>query len=280
MAGVSFTVDVFGEFGPGQVRLVWRDEPRPAHPVLDALVAETWADQLETARQRGMLLYNGQLVRLLRQRLERGTLTLEVGPTDYANWMGTNYLHPHRGDEFGWDLYSNPIGISATVITSDGWLLFGRRSQRVACNPGDLHTFGGAIEVGEREDSGEFDAFASIRRELLEELRLTADDLTELICLGLIRDGRIRQPEILFDARIRQARAEMEGRIDPGHPHEEHDAVEACRDAPEAVIPFLRTVPRVAPIAVGALCLHGRRRFGERWYDETRAALASLDWPT
>jgi len=280
MADVPFTVDVFSEFNPPQVRIVWRDEPRPPHAGLDALVAETWARQMEQARRRGLLLFNGDLVRLLRQRIEGGTLVMEVGPTDYANWLGTNYLNPHRGDEFGWHLYSNPLGISATLISADGWLLFGRRNQRVACNPGEVHTFGGAIEAGERLDTGVFDAFASIRRELEEELGLVPGDFCGLVCGGVIRDRRIRQPEMLFEARISRTRAEIEARIDPARPDEEHDGVVACRDAPDAVLPFLRAVPRIAPIAVGAACLHGRRHFGEEWYARTLDALAScsLSW--
>ena len=103
-----FAVDVFGRFGPGQLDLLWREERRPAHAALDAMIAKTWDHCRREAERTGALLFNGQLVRLLRHRVEDGRLMMEVGPTDYADWMGTNYANWQRGDEFGWDLYSQP----------------------------------------------------------------------------------------------------------------------------------------------------------------------------
>ncbi len=267
MADVSFTVDAFGVFGPGRVRVVWRDEPRPANAPLDALVDRTWAEALREAKRSGAMLFNGQLARYLRHRVQEEALYIEVGPTDYAQFMSTNYLNHARGDEFGWDLFSNPIGTTATLITTDGWLLYGRRSARVACHAGYVHTFGGGLEAGERNAAGEFDTFGSVRRELAEELGLQPKDITSITCLGLIRDATIRQPELIFDACLTLTRAEVEARL--SHDHErEHDAVAACRDEPDAIVPFITTADLIAPVAVGALCQHGRRCFGEDWYED------------
>jgi len=267
-----FCVNVFGTFGPEQVRIVWRDEPRPAHAALDAMVARTWARRMEEARLKGQMLFNGPLARYLRHRVEDDTLAIEVGPTDYANFLGTNFCNPNRADEFGWELYGNPVGTTATVIAADGWLMYGRRNQRVACHGGYIHTLGGGLEAGERDADGCFDGFESVRRELDEELGLKAEDITEMVCLGLIRDLTIRQPELIFDVRVRQERAELEARIDPSDPEQEHEALVAVRDTPAAIETFVATAERIAPVAVGAVLQHGRRYFGEDWY---RAAVAS-----
>ena len=223
MADVNFTVDAFGVFGPGRVRVVWRDEPRPTNAPLDALVDRTWAEALHEAERSGAVLFNGQLARYLRHRVQEEALYIEVGPTDYAQFMSTNYLNHARGDEFGWDLFSNPIGTTATLVTRDGWLLYGRRSKRVACHAGYVHTFGGGLEAGERNAAREFDVFGSVRRELAEELGLRAAEISSMVCLGLIRDATIRQPELIFDAHLTLTRAEVETRLvhDRQHEHRE-----------------------------------------------------------
>lgn len=266
MTKPPFLVDAYGLFRGSQLRIEWRDEPRAPHPELDQLIQRTWIEQLAASRRMGGHLFNGQLARYLRHRLHQETLCIDVGPTNYAEFMGTNYLHPHRGEEFGWDLYSNPIGTSATVITSDGWLIYGRRNQKVACHPGYVHNLGGSLEAHDRRPDGTLDAFASMARELHEEAGIREEETDELVCLGLIRDPFVRQPELIFDATVSLTREQLSCRIQSGD--DEHTHLEACQDQADKVIEFIRMTDKFAPIAVGALCLHGRRRFGEDWFQQ------------
>jgi hypothetical protein len=264
-----FLIDVYGCFGPDRLRIAWHDEPRPPHADLDALVARTWAGQTRAARESGRILFNGQLARYLRHRLEDGVLVIDVGPTDYANFLATNLLNYPRGEEWGWHLFSNPIGTSAAPITSDGWILLGRRNARVAFHAGYVHAFGGGLEAADRRPDGSVDAFESIRRELHEELGLVDTDLKEgrVSCLGLIRDPTIRQPELVFESPLRRTREEMVDRLNLSDPHQEHAALLACRDEPDAIVPFIRTNTPITPVAIGVLLLHGRQHFGESWYE-------------
>lgn len=271
---LPFMVETAGRFGPGQVTMQWRDEPRPSLPELEELITRTWHDQMVLAEAAGRTLYNGRLARLLRWRVEGGGLHMVVGPTDYAAFMATHLLNPHRGDEFGWETFAHPVGTSATVITTDGCLLYGRRNQQVAFHQDYVHTFGGGIEAREKAVDGSIDVFASIRRELCEELRIAPQDVTELVCLGMIRDRTIRQPELVFDATVRQTREELANRIDPTSHEEEHAEILACRDDPEAVIRFIGQTAPIAPVAVGSMLLHGRNRYGEQWYEAAPKLLA------
>jgi len=275
MPELPFIDETFGIFSPQQLRIVWYDEPRPPHEALDVMVAESWKEARRDAERKGVMLFNGQLARHLRHRVEGGILTIDVGPTDYATFMGTNWLNHARGDEFGWELYSNPLGTTATLISSDGWLVYGRRNHRVACHPGYIHTFGGGLEADEKQVAGTFDGFESVLRELDEELALKPSDVTDMVCLGLIRDPQIRQPELIFDCHVKQSLVEIESRLRPDDPDEEHDAVVACRDAPDAVVPFIRTAELIAPVAIGAICQHGRRHFGSVWHEATCRQLAN-----
>jgi len=270
MSKPLFIVNVCGEFTEGRVEILWRDEPRPPQPTLDRLIRETWTRLCREGRNQSTWLYNGLMLRYLRHRLENGKLIIETGPTDYAAFMATNYLNPHRAEEFGWESYSNPIGISATVITADGWLAYGRRNEHVACMAGYAHPFGGTLEREEMLPDGTFDAFAGLRRELEEELGLKDNEIERLICLGMIRDGRIRQPELIFDAYVRLAKSDIVDRIRPGRPHEEHTDVLTCRDDPRELLSFIRNTPKTSPILFGAVIQHGRSRFGTAWHERAK----------
>jgi len=266
MTDSVFLVDAYGEFSRSQLQIVWRDEHRPPHAELDALVADTWSRLRAECDSKGVCLFNGQLARYLRHYVEDGILVIEVGPSDYANFMCTNYINGHLVDKYGWGMFGNALGTSATLITSDGWCVYGRRSMRVACHSGYVHTFGGCIEPGERSEEGIFDGYSCILRELTEELGLGQRDIKELLCLGIIRDSTILQPELIFDARVDLTRDDIAGRIEPDGPNEEHDGIVVCRDERQLIVPFIKSTELIAPVAVGALCLHGRRSFGERWY--------------
>lgn len=275
MGDAPFTVDAYGPFWPPQVRVVWKDEPRTPRASLDAMIAETWERQSEAARHDGTVLFNAELARYLRHDVRDGILTIDAGPTDYRQFVGTNLFNPDQGEKIGWDLYSSAIGISAVVATADGWLLFGRRSQQVVFHKGCVHTFGGMLEMAERRADGTFDAFGGILRELGEEAGVQPAEVEDILCLGLIRDATIRQPELVFDVRIKKSRTEMSGCLGADEAGSEHAAVVACRDAPEAVLWFIRSHQPVTAVAIGAMCLRGRRAFGEAWYAATLAQLKS-----
>lgn len=266
-----FAVDAFGEFPPGRVQVHWADTPRPSTPELERLIDESWRQALVRAQETGAILFNGKLVRWLGQRVDGGILHIDAGPTDYRAFVGTNLYNRQRVGEFGRPRFSNPIGTTATIISRDGWLLYGRRSHRVAWHAGYVHTFGGALEAADIRPDGTIDAFAAVHRELGEELLLTDEHIVSTVCVGLIHDHEIWQPELLFDAEVRLSRDEVLGRLDHTDAHQEHTAIEYVRDEPDALLPFIHAAAPIAPVAIGAICLHGWRRWGRKWFDDAFA---------
>lgn len=271
---LPFVVDVCGLFPPGRVQVTFSPESRPTTPELEAAIAAQWRRQTDSARGTDRMLFNGELLRYLRHDVvddpAGASFRLTVGPTCYRDFVGTNLFNRHRVDHFGWERFANPVGTTATLLTSDGRLCFGRRSQRVSYHAGHVHTFGGALEMTDRLPDGRIDAFASVSRELAEELDLSPPDLADIRCVGLIRDREIHQPEMLFETRIAMTADELRRRWRSAAARDEHDEVVTLDNRPDAVVPFIRSCPKIAPVAVGALFLHGRLTWGPSWFDQAR----------
>jgi 8-oxo-dGTP pyrophosphatase MutT (NUDIX family) len=260
---------LWGEFRPAQVVVRHRPEPRPTTGALDQLIADEWDRRLADAQRKDLLLFDGPMLRYVDHSLQNGAggprFEMTVGPTGYRDFVGTNLYNSSRLDEFGWHCFSNPVGTTATLITSDGLLWYGLRSQRVAFHAGHVHTFGGALEPGDRSADGSIDVFASVRRELLEELGLQAGELGDLRCVGLIRDRFIHQPEMIFEARLDMDGETFRQRWQGADEQREHVDLISCPDRPGAIVPFVQGQELIAPVAVGSLFLHGRLAWGDEW---------------
>src|SRR5205807_544784 len=140
--------------------------------------------------------------------------------------LGTNLTNPQLADRYGAKVMANPVGVSPAIVTSDGYLMLGRRNAAVAYYPGRTHPFAGALEPRDGTD-----VFAAVRRELAEELALRPQDLTELRITGLAEDRALRQPELLFTAHTLLTRRQIESQVDAG---EHRDSVAIPVD-PQAV---------------------------------------------
>lgn len=261
-----FEVLVFGPFTKGQVVVTWHDMARPTSPEIEDHIARVWQRKKGEAAVHGQILFNGRNARYLSHTVEREHLHLRVGPCDYRDFVGTNLYGGDLLAAMPWDYYANPVGTTAALLSSDGYCLYGRRSRRVSYHGGYLHTFGGALEEADRRAGDTVDAFAAVRRELNEELHLRPEDIKEMCCLGIVRDHEIHQPEMIFDAAITLTRDELLARFDPHEADQEHTGIESYADAPEALLPFIGQSRPVAPVALAAMMLHGRRCWGDDWH--------------
>lgn len=268
-ARLPFIVLACGRFAPSQVRVRHDPAPRETTDEIESLIAVEWDRRIAEAKAADRLLFNGEMLRYVDHTVvDGGPVTqfrMTVGPTCYRDFVGTNLYNSHRLAEFGWQRFSNPVGTTATLISRDGLICYGRRSQRVAFHAGHVHTFGGALEAADRSADGGVDPFASVSRELCEELGLERGELCDLECVGLIRDRQINQPEMLFEARLALSAAELRRRWQSAEARDEHDDLVTLADEPEAIVPFINTCGLIAPVAVGALLIRGQLKWGAAW---------------
>jgi hypothetical protein len=250
------TIIEWGAFSPEQVaaRLV---KATPFAPDLDpALIDDAWNIARAEASRRGAVLFDGPLLRLIRIDSTRPTLTLDLQPTSFRIFVGTNLRDPglsavRRAD---------PLGISAVILSADRRLVLGRRSERVYGHPSSLHCIGGHAEPSHllAEAPTMIDTFASIMMELVEELRVVPDQVETITCLGLARDDATLQPELIFCIRLAIPSTELSAA------NEEHDRLVFLGSEPVAVNRFLNEEGDViVPVAEAALRMYLRQRSKE-----------------
>jgi len=276
-AGVPFNVELCHRYTRDQLGVSFVDEPRPTTDEIERLIATTWEEEFDKARKEGRLLYNGDLGRLVRVTTGPDSLHFLLAHTCYRDFFGTHVRSAAFVRSIDPECLADPLGVSSTVITSDGWIVYGRRGVRVALHSGYLHAFGGMLEPPDRLEDGTYDVFAAALRETCEELQIEKTEISEMVITGLVRDRRLDQPELLFDATVTLPRSELERRFERAcgkRPQDsEHVAIEFVEDREDAIVGFLRDSAPVAPITQGAALLHGRHRFGKQWYEQALAEL-------
>jgi len=264
--GAPFIVEFASVYRRDEVTQRPSSAVRPRSPALEAAVARIWESELALAQDADRELYNGELGRLIRADAVAESLCLELGCTSYREFLGTNLLNATAVWKEGVEYFADPLGVSVVVVTLDNWLALGRRGRRVAFHAGWLHPFGGMLEATDRGPDGTYDVFGCAARELMEEAGVRAHESGDRVILGLVRDRAIHQPELIFRARIKLKRSELDAVFDPRFSGGEHSGMEYVADTPDDLIEAIEKIESVTAVAQASLLLHGRDRWGEGWY--------------
>ncbi len=195
MPSLPFRPLVEGYFAESQVVTRWRDWRRAVPPPISSLIDSAWQEAVRSARAAGQELFAGPLCRLLSWHVRGEILVLELGPTDYREFVGTNLRHPELASEVGAEAMANPLGVSTAIVTRDQHVVVQYRSGWVYENPGMLHVCGGNLD---REDVVRGGPFSTARREVVEELGVPPASLTEAWCLGLVEACDSLKPEAIM----------------------------------------------------------------------------------
>ena len=135
------------------------------------------------------------------------------------------------------------MGTSAALVSADGHLVFGVRSQRVALYPGYAHPFGGTCAVGNPDVVGE------LRRELAEEIHLETHHITDLRVVALVEDLTLRQHELIALVQCRLDLNTLEGQLD----QDEHKHLWSVVATPAAVRAVLDGTATLTPVTRAVL---------------------------
>jgi 8-oxo-dGTP pyrophosphatase MutT (NUDIX family) len=258
--GQLLRIRALGPWNSARVKCA-RGESSFAPPaIVRAEIEQVWSVM---SQKPGVHLFDGRMCRLESFAADDGELQMVLSETSYKSFAGTNMHNPQFGTQYGEAAMANPLGISVALISGDGFLVLGRRNERVAYYPGRIHPFAGALEP---EDG--MDVFGAIRRELAEELNLGEPALAQLTCLGMAEDRGLVQPELICYAEVEKILDELRGEVD----EVEHDAIVPIAVSPDVFERELASAKLYTPIALATILLCGRERFGNGWFDATFAA--------
>jgi len=228
----DFSILQSGLFRPQDLRICLREGKRSYPPQLRRLIRTAWQE----ARLNPLLqLYNGRVASLLAFMEEGVSLRVEVQETDYRSFYGTNICHFARIANPA--LCANALAVCAVVETSDGCILIGQRSGKVAEGAGEWHVPGGNLELGRDrgrlepyfklygltgQPGAELNPVVQMSLELSEEAGIGMEDIRQALCLGLGQNLHNGKPEFLCWFQLKPDNRELITRFRAAPDREEH----------------------------------------------------------
>ena len=278
----TFFLDVVGPFDRDHVTHHWSDAARATNDELERLIDQAWQVALWQARRKGLKLFNGPLARLVEYRPNGHGLDLTFAPVTYKEFHGTNQSHANVRYLHGPDVLADPLGVSAALITSDGFIMLGRRSERLIQYADRIHPIGGMVEPPLAQAAGigigiGINTFAAMLKELREETSIGDREVAGISLLGLVRDKHTVQPELIFDISLSADACRVKCGAAEAEDASEHTEMIPLRNHPAAVVTFMeQNFSQLTPVALATLLLHGLVHWGSGWFAAARGYLRSV----
>jgi len=155
------------------------------------------------------LLFNGELFRLEGQVATPKLLRLTLSSTCYRDQIYSNVHIDDLLKSHGARAPARALGVSALLITADGFTPIIRRSDHLGEEPGKLDVVGGHAHPDQHLKSGQPDFFRAIHEEVAAELNLNPSRFVASYCCGLVENARTRKPELVFLINLRESFEEM-----------------------------------------------------------------------
>lgn len=220
-------------------------------PRLDDEQTQSMQAACRALRERGVVVEANPLYSVLESKVSEGRLELELGLTDYGQHVAFRE-HPE------WPNRVDVLAAACVVGCPDGFVVE-RRSQRVAAQPGAYH-IAPAGTVPPPQSLGQ-----TLLAEAHEELGLEADELENLVCLGLVHAERFAVKMLVASCQTRVPLATMLARPREGSWEQSELLAVPCH--PEQLPHWLNQQrSKLTSAGRAALLMEGRRRWGEAWF--------------
>jgi len=222
----AYEVLAEGLFSPLQLKLHLLGKRRTYPDALERVIEEEWTRATGEAEKTGRLLFNGKLFRLLRHEVRPPMFNLLMGETDYRELIGTSHAFGEglcRAEET-----SQGVALSSTLLTEDGFLLLGRRSNKVWAGRGRLHVCAGHPDPERQLSveailSGENPFFRAMECEIAEETGVMPDQIETMMCRGLVRSCVDGKPELIFETSLKLSRTQLLRHVNKAQDRSEHE---------------------------------------------------------
>lgn len=162
---------------------------------IEELIEKTWLEKKQSSDEH--YLYDGTVFSLLDYSYDEHKLYCEIQKTSYKAFIGTNVENIAKITDK--NSLANAIAACVVPITTDNYILVGKRNDKLAEGGAEWHIVGGTMEGfmqnGVIMPENPYDL---IYKELEEEISVGLDDIKTLTCIGFGRSLRNHKPEFLF----------------------------------------------------------------------------------
>jgi hypothetical protein len=185
-------------FQPTELDISWEENYPSLSVARKQLEDHYWDSACKQPRYSS--LFNGTLCQLRKFDFSQKPFQLTLGPIQFKTHF-YSVSKKSAGQQPNLPLMG--LGVSAAVVTSDGQIVFMKRSDQVAVYPQKFDVFGGHIhpdahKIKLNDEKTVPSPFSAIRQELEEELSLGLEQVDQLVGMGLIVNRLSGQPELLF----------------------------------------------------------------------------------
>lgn len=236
-----------GRWLPHQVRINFQNQFYVLPPPHAGRAEAFWR---KLAANAGNHFYNGELFRLKQFLASPELLELSLTRTCYRDQL---YNNAHLL-EMGEAAATRGLGVSAIVITADGFTPIIRRSAHLGEAPGMLDVIGGHAHPNLHLRAGKPDLFAAIADEVTAELGLNPEDVKVERCNGIVENLATLKPDIVFLTHITPTMTQLEQSVKHASEAEEFTELLAVRVS--AVAEFMSAhQSELTPPALGCLTI-------------------------
>jgi len=148
-------------------------------------------------------LFNGIVYSLVKSDCQSEKILYWLQKTDYKSFYGTNLQQQFSES-------ANILAVCSVIETNDGFILLGKRSEKLAESSAKWHVIGGSIDSA---TASEETAFAAMQKEMKEEAGIYNKDIKRILCVGLGINNVIQKPEFLFYTKLKISKQELKRKL-------------------------------------------------------------------
>ena len=179
------------------------------------LIKEAWQD---AKLNPDIDIFNGPVISLISIAQTHSNEThseqiyMKVQATDYKSFYGTNATNARLIPK---PELSNALAACAVVETVEGSVFIGERNLKLAETSGVWHVPGGTFDKV-------INPIDLMRRELAEELNVSAQDVQYAVCLGFAENLIMKKPEFLCYFHLKLTEKQLEDKLKDAKDKDEH----------------------------------------------------------
>lgn len=254
-----------GVYKPEDIVFVKATDNRPTSPELEAEIERVWTRE----KADNPKLFNRPKfdIRDIRRR-EDGKLELVYGLTDYKTFVGTR--DPEVENRYP-ESVPRVLSVAAVIETPDGDLVMQQRenNDNVLHYRGWVAGPGGNVEApyqdnpGNTNENGDPDPVSALLEEIEQESGIKPEHISDIVCNGLVKNGKRGFGALSFRARTDLSKDEIE---ELKGTHEEGRTIITEPDLKE-FHKLLGYNQIILQDVLPTLLYVGRDKFGSDWYN-------------